>query len=310
MEFTTELDFKRLSKGAIGGIAVGGCAGVLLVLVGVFLWHRRRAGRSGLTHVEDPSGLADYGTGPVTFHTPSLPLTAEWYPPLPVPATVVHPPSTSPPQSNSSASNSDSRHRLIMHNPNPSLTGPADIAGALLDIAPVSSDTRPHQNPAQVCASWGAAFHSLISTISHFCRRCDRYRNLEAQILGFSQTPRCCRCYPEPTFETCGCKWRVDRKTSGPSFSYRNLNTKGTFYRQITTKLQNLSHRCHVDHPSPSIPYVVTHGHRYIHISYRPRLIAFLPSASSLSCFCGSTVLVNTSSSIHHDSLYPKFFCV
>lgn len=153
-----------MSKGAIGGIAVGGCAGVLLVLVGVFLWHRRRSRRSGLTHAGDPSGLVDYGTGPVTFHTPSLPLTTERYPPLLVPTTVVHPPSTSPPQSNSSASNSDSRHRLIMHNPNPSLTGPADLAGALLDIAPVPPDTRPPQTPADVCASGRPTFHLLIST--------------------------------------------------------------------------------------------------------------------------------------------------
>lgn len=152
MKLTTDLDFRRLSKGAIGGITVGGCAGVLFVLVGVFFWHRRRSRRSGLTHADDPSGLVDYGTGPVTFHTPSLPLTTERYPPHPVPATVVHPPSTSSPQSNSSASNPDSRHRLVMHNPNPSLTGPADIPGALLDIASMSSDTRP---PANVCAFWG-----------------------------------------------------------------------------------------------------------------------------------------------------------
>ena len=45
-----------------------------------------------------------------------------------------------------------------MHNPNPSLTGPADIPGALLDIAPVPSDTRPHQDPANVCASEGLCF--------------------------------------------------------------------------------------------------------------------------------------------------------
>lgn len=96
----------------------------------------------------------------------------------------------------------------------------------------------------------GSTFNSLISTFSRFCSCYDRYRNLEIRTLGFLRTHRCCRCYPEPTSATCGCKWRVDRKTLGPSFSYRNLNTKGTFYHQITIKLQNLSHRSHVDRPS------------------------------------------------------------
>ena len=173
-----------MNKGAIGGIIVGACAGVLFILVGVFLWYRRRNRPLGLIHTEEPPDSASYGTGLITFHTPSLPTTVERYPPLPISTsstTMLQPPSAftstststftpSPPHSSSSASNSDPRSRLILHNPNLPLTGPSHggTLGPVNNITPVSENTGPYQNPGHVCTSENPAFRSLISPFFPF----------------------------------------------------------------------------------------------------------------------------------------------
>ncbi|KAF9793501.1 hypothetical protein BJ322DRAFT_1035047 [Thelephora terrestris] len=139
-----------LSGGTIGGIAVGACAGILLILFGVFFWWRRRHRHPGLISAEDPKSTAD--TGPVTFHTPSLPATVERQhlisnASLTTDPSLINPSSTlnpTPPQSNSSGSNADSRARLILHNPTPSF---GNSGHELQEMFSGPEITVPNQNP-------------------------------------------------------------------------------------------------------------------------------------------------------------------
>ena len=82
--------FHRLSVATIGGIAAGVIVGILLILLGAFVWRRRlrkRGGAPGSGGETNPPKSAhpyvnfDYGTGPVTPHTPSLPLLSGPTPP-------------------------------------------------------------------------------------------------------------------------------------------------------------------------------------------------------------------------------------
>ena len=79
-----------MSAATIGGIAAGVIVGILLILFGAFVWRRRlrkRAGAPGSGGETKPSKSVhpyvnfDYGTGPVTPHTPSLPLISGPTPP-------------------------------------------------------------------------------------------------------------------------------------------------------------------------------------------------------------------------------------
>lgn len=147
----TESDSSRLNGGAIGGTVVGACAGLLFILVCVFLWYRKK--RSVPTR--NPPATADQDTGPTTFHIPTLPAAVEQYQPSYVYSStntgLLQPPSTSslsPPHSNS-ASNSGSRSGIIMHNPNPSFSG---NLGSAQESAPASENTRPYQDPVHVSA--------------------------------------------------------------------------------------------------------------------------------------------------------------
>jgi len=149
-----------LSGGAIGGIVIGVCAGLLLILACAFLWYRNR--RPKPISTKDPENTTDQGTDLVTFHTPTLPSTIESYQPLSVAASnpnLLQPPGAnptiSPPHSNSS-SDADSRSRLVLHNPNPSISntsGPVQEGApapenAGLYPAPVNA-TRPLPRPEQ-----------------------------------------------------------------------------------------------------------------------------------------------------------------
>lgn len=161
----TKLTSSRFSGGAIGGIAVGACAGILLLLFGVFLWWRRSHRQQGSVPVDVPLSVTDYSTGPVTFHTPSLPTavprdqtstTSEigLLQPSPTPNST-----PSSPHSNSSASNSNSGSgRLILHNPSPSLSGSGHggTQSSLHEILSVSESAVPYQSPAYVCISEGS----------------------------------------------------------------------------------------------------------------------------------------------------------
>ena len=162
VELITESDSLRLNGGALGGTVVGACAGLLLVLVCVFLWYRKRRP----IPIENPPVTVDQGAGPIIFHTPTLPADVEQYQPLSTSlstnANLLQLPSTStpsPPHSNSSASNSGSRSRLVLHNPNPSFSG---IVGSAQESAPASENTRLYQTPVHVS---GVAKPTYISFI-------------------------------------------------------------------------------------------------------------------------------------------------
>ena len=169
----TELDSSRLGGGAIGGIVVGACASLLLILSCVFFWYRRRNGRPGPIYSESPSAAADHDTGPIAFHTPSLPTTVERYQPLSLSASSssllqlpsVPAPTPSPPQSNSS--NADSRSRLVLHNPNTSFSG---ALGPVQGSAPASENNVPHQT-RHVGAPAKSAFRFLTPSFVPFVFR-------------------------------------------------------------------------------------------------------------------------------------------
>lgn len=91
--YLTQHSLRRLSVGAVGGIAACAVVSILLILLAVFIWLRRKRRRRdssiGLNRdIEIPNSKSKrpYGTGPVTPHTPSLP-------PLPL---ATAPPSDSP----------------------------------------------------------------------------------------------------------------------------------------------------------------------------------------------------------------------
>ena len=163
----TELDSSRLGGGAIGGIIVGACASLLLILSCVFLWYRRRNRRPGSIH-KNPAATVDHDTGPIAFHTPSLPATVERYQPLSLSASSssllqlpsVPAPTPSPPQSNSS--NADSRSRLVLHNPNTSFSGA---------LGPVQGSAPASENNVHVGAPAKSAFHFLTPSFVPFVFR-------------------------------------------------------------------------------------------------------------------------------------------
>jgi hypothetical protein len=164
----TKSDSLRLDGGVIGGIVVGACAGLLLILVCVFLWYRNRRP----VHIENPPATTDQNAGPITFHIPTLPAAAEQYQPLSVSTSadinLLQPPSTSTsssPHSNSSASDSGGRSRLILHNPNPPVNGALD---SVQGSAPASENTRPYQSPVYVGVGAERAFHLFANPTSSF----------------------------------------------------------------------------------------------------------------------------------------------
>ena len=80
---------RRLSGAAIGGIVVCALLSVLVVLLGLFVWHRqdKKREKSSPTgakecDIEIPRRKHPVGTGPVVQHTPSLPPL----PPLRIPS--------------------------------------------------------------------------------------------------------------------------------------------------------------------------------------------------------------------------------
>jgi len=250
VEVVTESDSFRLDGGSVGGIVVGACASLLLILFCVFLWRRRRRPIT----IENPLATADQGTGLITFHTPTLPAAVEQYQPLSVSSNtaLLQPPSASTPSpshSNSSASNSGSRSRLVLDDPNPSSSG---VLGPAQESAPASENTRPHQAPGYVSAAVELTFHPFTNpTIFSFLRLRGHCHNKNSQVHGFVQTPWLCHRYPKAISATYGCKWRVDRKILGPSLSCRILNMMETFYRQITIRLRNLFQTSDVDYRIP-----------------------------------------------------------
>lgn len=157
--YTLHPDSSSLGGGAIGGIAVGACATLLLILFGMFFWWRRRHRQPAQTSTE--AAKPAISTGPVIFHTPSLPTVTGRQQTSDASATpdpsLLHPTSTfnstpSPPHSNSSVSNTDSRSRLILHNPTPSFgsSGHDGPQGSLQEVLAASENTVPPQNPGNV----------------------------------------------------------------------------------------------------------------------------------------------------------------
>ena len=108
-------------------------------------------------------------TGPVISHPPSLPtLTGRQQAPgasaTPDPSLLLPNPTfnstPSPPHSSSPASNTDSRSRLILHNPTPSLgnSGHDGPQGSLQEVLTASENAVPQQNPGNVRNSEASYF--------------------------------------------------------------------------------------------------------------------------------------------------------
>ena len=188
VELVTDLDSFRLDGGSIGGIVVGACASLLLILFCVFFWRRRRRP----IPIEYHPATAGQGAGLITFHTPTLPAAVEQYQSLSVSSNtaLLQPPpasTPSPSHSNSSASNSGSRSRLVLDNPNPSSSG---VLGPAQESAPASENTRPHQTPVYVSAAVELTFHPFINpTVCSFLRLRGHYHNQNSQVHSFVQMP-------------------------------------------------------------------------------------------------------------------------
>jgi len=190
-----------LGAGTIGGIVVGSCGVVLIALFGVFFWYRRRSKRFEQKGSDNTPSPADYGTGPVTYHTPSLPTTVERYTPLPISSSTdtnliqphVNPNSTpSPPHSSSSASGSGSRTRLVLHNPNPSFgSGHGAAQGPVQDVPSILESIEPYQTPNYVTrpilqqessSSRPPANHPTLASLAE-----DDLRAMRMQVEGRQQ---------------------------------------------------------------------------------------------------------------------------
>lgn len=202
----------RLSGGTIGGIVIGVCAGLLLILIGAFLWYRNR--RPKPTPTKDSQSAIDLGAGIGTFHTPTLPATVERYQPLLVAGStttnLLQPhsgatPTVSPAHSSSTTSHTDSRSRLVLHNPNPATR---DTSGPVQEGAPAPENAGLYPTSVHVGTSAKPTSHP-VTDLTFCCTlswRRVRYRNPSSRAHGFVQTLQDWRRYQKTIFETCGCE--------------------------------------------------------------------------------------------------------
>lgn len=113
----------------------------MLIILGAFIWYRRLRKQGGppgshgdtkAPKIEYPHVNVDYGTGPVTPHTPSLPKLRSPSPPASLVLSVSSTETDSDPglHGNFTSPSASSRTRLVLHTYADQSSAPASVAGS------------------------------------------------------------------------------------------------------------------------------------------------------------------------------------